>query len=179
MGEFKCYGISPYESNAMLSKNPHSGIYEAATARTLDLNGGKPCCHQGGVLIIKILRGAKNGGVHNGNGTSQCRNNEGGCPTLNTTAEQPIYTNDQEYIVRRLTPLECCRLQGFPDWWEDGVPGSDSARYKMWGNGMALPNMLHVMKGIKALADSENYGLENVEQVAVNGNWVDDLFGSL
>lgn len=52
------------------------------------------------------------------------------------------------YIVRRLTPLECCRLQGFPDWWEDGVGGSDSARYKMWGNGMALPCVLYVMEGI-------------------------------
>lgn len=51
------------------------------------------------------------------------------------------------YIVRRLTPLECCRLQGFPDWWEDGVDGSDSARYKMWGNGMALPCVLYVMEG--------------------------------
>ena len=29
----------------------------------------------------------------------------------------------RKYIVRRLTPLECCRLQGFPDWWEDGVEG--------------------------------------------------------
>ena len=46
---------------------------------------------------------------------------------------------NRKYIVRRLTPLECCRLQGFPDWWEDGVEGSDSARYKMWGNGIALP----------------------------------------
>lgn len=52
------------------------------------------------------------------------------------------------YIVRRLTPLECCRLQGFPDWWENGVSGSDSARYKMWGNGMALPCVLYVMEGI-------------------------------
>lgn len=54
----------------------------------------------------------------------------------------------RHYIVRRLTPLECCRLQGFPDWWEDGVNGSDSARYKMWGNGMALPCVLYVMEGI-------------------------------
>lgn len=45
----------------------------------------------------------------------------------------------RKYIVRRLTPLECCRLQGFPDWWEDGAEGSDSARYRMWGNGIALP----------------------------------------
>ena len=54
----------------------------------------------------------------------------------------------RRYFVRRLTPLECCRLQGFPDWWEDGVSGSDSARYEMWGNGMALPCVLYVMEGI-------------------------------
>ena len=48
--------------------------------------------------------------------------------------------------VRRLTPLECCRLQGFPDWWEDGVEGSDSARYKMWGNGIALPCAVDVLR---------------------------------
>ena len=60
--------------------------------------------------------------------------------------QQAILT---EYAVRRLTPLECCRLQGFPDRWEDGVEGSDSARYKMWGNGMALPCMLYVLAGIR------------------------------
>ena len=54
----------------------------------------------------------------------------------------------RKYIVRRLTPLECCRLQGFPDWWEDGVEGSDSARYKMWGNGIALPCAVDVLRRI-------------------------------
>ena len=43
-----CYGISAYESNAMKSSNPHSGVYEASVARTLDLNGGSPACNQGG-----------------------------------------------------------------------------------------------------------------------------------
>ena len=50
--------------------------------------------------------------------------------------------NDMEgrkYVLRRLTPTECARLQGFPDWWVDGAEGSDSAIYKMWGNGIALP----------------------------------------
>ncbi len=42
------YGIGSYHSNAMMSDNPHSGIYEAETARTLDLRGGDPTCHQGG-----------------------------------------------------------------------------------------------------------------------------------
>lgn len=96
----------------------------------------------------------------------------------------------KNYIVRRLTPTECARLQGFPSWWgivnpvenltdEDyafwldvrntyaEINGkatkeytreqmlawynklhSDSAEYKMWGNGIALPNALYVMQGI-------------------------------
>ena len=48
-----CYGISPYGSNAMLSSNPHSGIYEANTSRTLDLNGGSPVCNQGGIAVVQ------------------------------------------------------------------------------------------------------------------------------
>ena len=62
----------------------------------------------------------------------------------------------RRYIVRRLTPLECCRLQGFPDWWEDGVEGSDSARYKMWGNGIALPCAYDVLHRIKEHIDGED-----------------------
>ena len=97
---------------------------------------------------------------------------------------------EPEYIVRRLTPTECARLQGFPDWWCDDLdteepteaelsfwrevfethwkimgtsskpktekqllkwlkdPHSDSAEYKMWGNGVALPNVYFVLSGI-------------------------------
>lgn len=63
-------------------------------------------------------------------------------------------TAETQYIVRRLTPLECCRLQGMPDWWVEGVEGSDAAQYKMFGNGMALPNALYIMEGI-AQAESK------------------------
>lgn len=49
----QAYGISGYESNAMKSDNPHSGIYKADTSRTLDLNGGSPACNQGGVAIVE------------------------------------------------------------------------------------------------------------------------------
>lgn len=49
----RVYGISPEESNAMKSKNPNSGIYEAETSRTLDNNGGKPDCKQGGMMIVQ------------------------------------------------------------------------------------------------------------------------------
>lgn len=54
--------------------------------------------------------------------------------------------NGRKYILRRLTPLECCRLQGFPDWWCDGANGSDSAQYKLWGNGIALPCAFDVLR---------------------------------
>lgn len=65
--------------------------------------------------------------------------------TLNTI-DRPAVTGE-EYIVRRLTPTECARLQGFPDDWCEGIPHSDAAEYKMWGNGMALPCALYVMEG--------------------------------
>ena len=51
--------------------------------------------------------------------------------------------------VRRLTPTECARLQGMPDWWCVGVPHADAPEYKMWGNGMALPCVLYVFEGLK------------------------------
>lgn len=47
-----CYGISAYESNAMKSSNPKSGVYVADTSRTLDLNGGNPACNQGGIAVV-------------------------------------------------------------------------------------------------------------------------------
>jgi site-specific DNA-cytosine methylase len=47
------YGISSYDSNAMKSSNPHSGIYEAETSRTLDGNGGNPSCNQGGIAVVE------------------------------------------------------------------------------------------------------------------------------
>ena len=50
-----CYGISSYDSNAMKSDNPHSGVYEADTSRTLDLNGGNPACNQGGIAIVENI----------------------------------------------------------------------------------------------------------------------------
>jgi DNA (cytosine-5)-methyltransferase 1 len=58
--------------------------------------------------------------------------------------------------VRRLTPTECERLQGFPDSYSDimpkGKPTSDSSRYKALGNSMAVP----VMKWIGARINEVN-----------------------
>ena len=55
--ERTCYGISSYDSNSMKSSNPHSGIYEAETSRTLDANGGNPGCNQGGIAIVQGFDG--------------------------------------------------------------------------------------------------------------------------
>ena len=49
----KVYGICSYDSNSMKSDNPESGIYEADSARTLDLNGGNPACNQGGMAVVQ------------------------------------------------------------------------------------------------------------------------------
>jgi len=51
--EQTAYGISSYKSHAMLSDNPHAGIYEAKTSRTLDVGGGDPGCHQGGICVVE------------------------------------------------------------------------------------------------------------------------------
>ena len=48
----KPFGISSYDSNAMKSDNPHAGIYQANTSRTLDANGGHPGCNQGGIAVV-------------------------------------------------------------------------------------------------------------------------------
>ena len=56
------------------------------------------------------------------------------------------------YIVRRLTPTECERLQGYPDGWtlcgHDGKPISDTKRYQMLGNSIAVPCAAYIMQGI-------------------------------
>ena len=104
--------------------------------------------------------------------------------------DPPTVAEEPQYIIRRLTPTECARLQGFPDWWCDDLgtenptdediaywseifethrkimgtskkpktekqiikwlkdPYSDAAEYKMWGNGVALPNVCFVLAGI-------------------------------
>ena len=55
---------------------------------------------------------------------------------------------ERRNLIRRLTPLECERLQGFPDGWTD-IPGaSDSARYKALGNSVAIPCVDFVLRGI-------------------------------
>ena len=124
VGETRCneliaqaYNICSYASNSMKSDNPHSGIYQADKTRTLDLNGDNPTCNQGGTVIVgsnityALDRAMFNQGV-NASYEPQISDN-GICPTLVARGPSAVCAYP-EYIVRRLTPLECCRLQGFP-----------------------------------------------------------------
>ena len=58
-------------------------------------------------------------------------------PTLKASQQSPSVQGETGMAVRRLTPVECERLQGFPDNWTEGQ--SDSARYKQMGNAVAVP----------------------------------------
>ena len=57
---FVPYGICSKASHAMLSENPHTGFYEADTARTLDQNGGRPDCSQGGIAVVAFSQNQLN-----------------------------------------------------------------------------------------------------------------------
>ena len=156
------YAIDATSSNSMKSRNPHSGFHEETYFKCLDTSGGNPNCNQGGnVIVQKVFRKAnKPHSAHEAprfeqDEISNCLNAfDIGKTRASEYVVQPARP-PRKYIVRRLTPLECCRLQGFPDWWEDGAEGSDSARYKMWGNGIALPCAADVLRRVaKAMREA-------------------------
>ena len=81
-----------------------------------------------------------------------CRGDEKGISNQYVSQDKCIIDNTTSAInrnlVRRLTPLECERLQGFPDGWTDIPKASDSPRYKALGNSVAIPCVTAVMRGI-------------------------------
>lgn len=136
----------PYADNdAQESKLVISQYGDKAGALTSEGYDASPCPDRGPTIIMR-LRERKPGG--------------GKGPLLSQDKSLPLATsNDQtlfyEMKVRRLTPLECERLQGFPDGWTDvphnGKPASDSARYKSLGNSMAVPVMRWIGERIAAV----------------------------
>ena len=271
IGRTKCYGIGSFDSNAMKSPNPHSGIYEAETARTLDVRGANPNCNQGGIVVVDTYdvriskEGTKNWRAHcyqtdisrcldtqgenpdtNHGGVvvvecfsdvAACRNATDGTkgvhsqmlsdPEENFVVESHVFgqngissykegftslrahggdygggsdnivvdkpqtyqritgtldcciakgTSNQlamndMFIVdkraRRMTPLECERLQGFPDGWTDigdwidskgkkHKGDSDAPRYTALGNSIALPFWEWMAKRMMPYLDIEH-----------------------
>lgn len=80
-----------------------------------------------------------------------------GCRTSHTDALHAGQTPavHQQMIVRRLTPVECERLQGLPDNWTEAL-GSDSARYRAIGNGGAVPVMEWIGRRILATLERKD-----------------------
>ena len=71
--------------------------------------------------------------------------------------QNPVRTG---LCVRRLTPTEAERLQGYPDGWTeygaDGKPVSDTKRYQMLGNSIAVPCVAYIMQGIRDVVSRED-----------------------
>ncbi len=92
------YGISGYDSNAMKSDNPHAGIYEAETSRTLDVNGGSPACNQGGMAVV-CVEGNGSRPSHQGDGYAESET----MYTLNSTEHHAVavesHAQDARYNV--------------------------------------------------------------------------------
>lgn len=150
----KAFGVGSDKSKGMLSANPKSGFYEAATSRTLDRSGGNACCNQGGMVVVSpaysirpmvntqtqqeqtpslMARDSKDPllvslpsycldrACFTSGENAQYRLSVRAEVAATLVAEGPgaISAPPEEYLVRRLTPLECCRLQGFPDGWTE------------------------------------------------------------
>ncbi len=126
------YAPDSLSSNSMKSNNPNSGFHEETIAKTLQATGVDPTKNQGGNVVVEPIYALQGNGIDRSEtaGCNGCGWREDVCYTLNTIdrpatcysqgSESTAPVSDKlkrKYIVRRLTPLECCRLQGFPDGW--------------------------------------------------------------
>jgi len=157
----------------------------------LNDQGGSPACNQGGMLVLfdNHREDARYTGPCDASPTITSHLGTGGlnAPLVVTDYKSPPVVN-ADWRVRMITPLECARLQGFPDWWTDCLTDSepsdaevrkwqgifaewcdingkkhktpaqvrkwlqtepnDAVKYKMWGNGVALPCVVFALAGI-------------------------------
>lgn len=133
------YALASGQSNAELSRD---------LAPTLN------CDHEQPVVMLKM----RHTGTPNKGGGEGAMWGEDVSYTLATHQDQAMFApTDTGYVVRRLTPTECERLQGFPDAYTDvqyrGKPASDTVRYKALGNSFAVPVIRWIGERIKAVED--------------------------
>ena len=171
---FVVYDIRQTSKN---TKNERHNIYKCDVSRTIDTSGNIPTRNQGGVAIVEDIYSMSKDSFFT-------RPNKNYVSALVATDyKDPPLINQN--LVRRLTPKECGRLQGFPDYWCEDLeldnpsdkdlifwrkffdkyaeikglknnksdkwilkwlknPQTDSAEYKMWGNGIALPCAIYI-----------------------------------
>lgn len=210
----KTFDVRLTNENAKVQR---ARVVETNVSRTIDTGGNTPDSNQGGIAVVYAIdreavcagkNFARNLGVSEtvnstlkATGPSYAMTYSTSKNSHHTNAsidiantlvasdyKDPPAVTSGRYTVRRITPKECARLQGFPDDWCDGLetedvssselsfwrevfdtdsrlsgkakktdsaiikwlkePNSDSAQYKMWGNGVALPNVIYVLSGI-------------------------------
>lgn len=92
--------------------------YAASVSKTLDLKGGEPTCNQGGMVILEpdqtVFSASKS------NFFTRASANQAGALLASDYTDPPLVAS-KILRPRRLTPLECARLQGFPDTWTDDL----------------------------------------------------------
>lgn len=178
----ECYNICSAGSNTS------NMAYKTAVSKTLDLHSISANCNQGGTVCVE-----SNYTMSKDNRQTQFLKDTAFC-LYASDYKDPQAFNDNMY-VRRLTPLEYCRLQGFPDYWTENLetenpteeemtfwrkvfktyseiyetpvktdkqivkwlknPFSDSAAYKMWGNGVALPVVFYILNTLNNYVQKE------------------------
>jgi DNA (cytosine-5)-methyltransferase 1 len=136
------YNIAP--GKGALKDDIH--VTDAHATKTLDASGSNPAMHQGGAAIVQPIAFSRNDdgrdATHDLAPTMRVAGNAGGMLGIATSM-----------AVRRLTPVECERLQGFPDSYTDikskNKPTPDGPRYKALGNSMAVPVMAWIGQRIE------------------------------
>ena len=133
------YSFDSLASNSMKSKNPNSGCRKVDLAKTLDTSSPCPSKNQGGIAIMTAH------GISDNPSIGHCLRSGA------SRADKPdstTYVTDMR--VRRLTPMECEKLQGFPDNYTNIPNAPDTGRYKALGNSMAVPVMRWIGERIEA-----------------------------
>jgi DNA (cytosine-5)-methyltransferase 1 len=167
------YSFDSLASNSMKSKNPNSGCRETEIAKTLDTTNPDPSKNQGGIAVVALdmthacdvirecgeqvpaLQARMGTGgnqvplTYQMNGFGDYRAAEVASSCKQRDFKDSTDLAITHMVVRRLTPMECERLQGFPDYWTDigewtdekgkKHKDADSPRYKALGNSIALP----------------------------------------
>ena len=139
------YNIAP--GKGKLKDDIH--VTDAHVSKTVDASGSNPAMHQGGAAIVQPIPFDTTQITSKANYSKPQQGDP--CHPLAAGAHPPAIA--QTMAVRRLTPVECERLQGFPDGYTDiklkNKPTPDGPRYKALGNSMAVPVMAWIGKRIQ------------------------------
>ena len=175
------YSFDSLASNSIKSSNPVSGCNMVDVAKCIDTSNPCPSKNQGGIAVAVVnMQGSKSNACVSTDGSSYTINamhghdvhavafrtnaagqvdpQDGISASLGTQTDSCAQILHQAMQVRRLTPTECERLQGFPDGWtaipwkkKNAEDCPDGPRYKALGNSMAVNCMEWIGERINAI----------------------------